>query len=113
MGLLDKIPGVVWLLALLFGLAWIMTHLHVQAVAVAGAVAPMVVWLIALAVAAAPYGAGIAAVLAVLYLVAHHHGHAIAAGFSTAALVVLKLLFVFGLGPWALAQFGLQSVPGQ
>jgi len=98
----DRIPLVVYLALFLLGGAWVMQGLRIPPEAIAAFLGGKVIWLVVLTAAVAPLAAAFAGVLAVIYMIGHHHAGAIAAGISAGLLVALKLLWMVGLGGWVM-----------
>ena len=109
LGLLNRLPGTVMVIAMLIGMAWFMQWAAISPDAVALFLNSKVALLMAVAVAVMPYGAFLAGVVTVFYLIAHHHQGAITAGVSAVLLGVIYILWRLGLGIWLTAHLTGQA----
>lgn len=109
MALLTRLPGAVFVIvgALLTATLLRMGAITPQQVSLL--LSANVAYLLELVVVLLPYAAALAGLLALIYLVIHHHEAAIAAGISAGALIVVDLLWHVGLGAWVAAHLTGQA----
>jgi hypothetical protein len=100
MALLGRLPGAVFVIVGMLVAATLLRMGAVKPADIGLMLGDNVSYLLSLAIVLMPYGAAIAGLLAVVYLVTHHHEGAIAASISAGALIVLDLLWHVGLGAW-------------
>lgn len=101
-GLLGRLPAAVFVVLALLFLPWLGETLHWQPNAPAVWVGDKLLWDFAAFVALMPFLAGLAFLVGVVFMVAHHHYAAMAAGGLTLAFIVIDLVWhLTGLGAWA------------
>lgn len=103
MALVGRLPGAVFVIVGMLAAATLLQMGSITPAAVGHLLATNVAYLLELAIVLMPYGAAIAGLLAVVYLVTHHHEGAMAAGISAGVLMVVDLLWHVGIGTWITA----------
>lgn len=103
MQLIGRLPGAVFVIVGMFVAASVLRMGAVTPAKVQLLLSSNVAYLLALVVVLMPYGAAIAGLLALIYLVIHHHQAAVAAGISAGSLIVVDILWHVGLGAWITA----------
>jgi hypothetical protein len=103
LALIGRLPGAVFVIVGMLVAATLLRMGSIKPADIGLMLGDNVAYLLSLVVILMPYGAAIAGLLAVVYLVAHHHQGAIAAAVSSGALILVDLLWHVGLGLWITA----------
>lgn len=102
--IIQRLPAAVFMVVGMFVLATLMRAAGITPHQVSLWLSTDIAYLLQLVVVLLPYGAAVAGLVAVVYLVIHHHEGAIAGGISSGAMIVIDLVWqLTPVGAWVVS----------